>query len=334
MSLPSRLLPAMALLAAATTLPAQTSDSGLAQLESELARISRVAGGRVGVGVIHLESGRELYLGADERFPMASTFKVPIALQLLDLVDRGRLRLDSMVALGPSDLHPGSGTLTQLLDDPGVALSIRNLLELMLLISDNSATDILLRTVGGPSAVNARLAAVGIEGIRVDRSTVELIADAIGIQNLPADSLRTIQRFRALVSAVADSGRRAARDSLYRDPRDTATPRGMARLLAKLWRREALSGSSTDLLLDVMYRCQTGENRLKGLLPRDSRVAHKTGTLDLGVANDVGIIDLPGGAGHVVVAAFVKESSRPTADQERAIAEVARAVHDYFLFVR
>jgi beta-lactamase class A len=328
-------LPALALLAAATTsATAQTQDPGLARLEAELGRISRVAGGKVGVGIIHLESGRELYLAGDERFPMASTFKVPIALQLLDLVDRGRLRLDSMIALGPTDLHPGSGTLTRLLDDPGVELSVRNLLELMLLISDNSATDILLRTVGGPSAVNARLAAVGVEGIRVDRPTVELIADAIGIKNLPPDSLRTMQRFRALVVAIADSNRRAARDSLYRDPRDTATPRGMARLLAKLWRREALSASSTDLLIDVMYRCQTGENRLKGLLPRDTRVAHKTGTLDLGVANDVGIIDLPGGAGHAVVAAFVKESSRPTAEQERAIAEVARAVHDYFLFVR
>ncbi|MGH9202288.1 MAG: serine hydrolase, partial [Vicinamibacterales bacterium] len=181
-------------------------------------------------------------------------------------------------------------------------------------------------------AVNARLTAVGVEGIRVDRSTVELIADAIGIKNLPPDSVRTMQRFRALVVAIGDSNRRAARDSLYRDPRDTATPRGMARLLAKIWRREALSGSSTDLLIDVMYRCETGENRLKGLLPRGTRVAHKTGTLDLGVANDVGIIDLPDGAGRLVVAVFVKESTRDVTAQERAIAQIARAAYDYFAF--
>jgi beta-lactamase class A len=83
-----------------------------------------------------------------------------------------------------------------------------------------------------------------------------------------------------------------------------------------------------------MYRCETGENRLKGLLPPQTAVAHKTGSLGIGVANDVGIIDLPGGAGHVIVAAFVKESKGPVQRQELGIAQVARAVHDYFVFNR
>jgi beta-lactamase class A len=106
----------------------------------------------------------------------------------------------------------------------------------------------------------------------------------------------------------------------------------MARLLQKVWRREALSAANSELLLDIMLRCQTGANRLKGLLPPGVDVMHKTGTLGLGVANDVGIIRLPDGAGHVVVAVFVKESTADTATQERAIAQVARAAYDYFLF--
>ncbi len=141
------------------TLVAQRADESLARLEREIVRLSAIAGGNVGVGLIHLESGRELFLNADEPYPMASTYKVPIAVQLLTRVDSGTVRLDSMIALKPSDLHPGSGTLTGLFDDPGVALSVRNLLELMLLISDNSATDIMLRTAGRGAAVNKRLSA-------------------------------------------------------------------------------------------------------------------------------------------------------------------------------
>jgi beta-lactamase class A len=228
-------------------------------------------------------------------------------------------------------LHPGSGTISNLLDDPGVSLSLRNYLELMLLISDNSATDIVLRTAGSGSAVNARLRALGVSGISVDRPTVRLIADAIGITNLPAENELTIQRFNQLAEAVPEASQKAAAQQLYRDRRDTATPEGMTRLLAKIWRGESLSRANTDLLLDIMRRCETGQMRIKGLLPTDVVVMHKTGTLNLGVANDVGIITLPNNAGHVALAIFVKESTLDTPTQEKAIANVARTVYDYFL---
>jgi len=294
--------------------------------------LSIPSGGKVGVGIIHLETGRELFVNRDEAFPMASTYKVPIAVQLLTLVDSGRLRLDSMVTLRPSDLHPGSGTISNLLDDPGVALSVRNLLELMLLISDNSATDINLRTAGASGAVNARLRTLGISGISVDRPTIRLIADAIGVTNLPPENELTLQRFNALASAVPETAQKTAAQQFNRDRRDTSTPEGMTRLLAKIWRGEALSRANTDLLLDIMRRCETGQARIKGLLPSDVVVMHKTGTLNLGVANDVGIITLPNNAGHVALAVFVKESTENADVQERTIAQVARAVYDYFLF--
>lgn len=313
-------------------LGAQSSDQSLQRLEREITRLTSIAGGKVGVGIIHLESGRELFVNADEPFPMASTYKVPIAVQLLTRVDSGRVRLDSMVTLKPSDLHPGSGTLTSLFDDPGVALSLHNLMELMLIISDNSATDIVLRTAGGGTAVNARLAALGISGISVNRPTVELIADAVGVKNLPPEDQRTMAVFRTLSASVTETARRDAARTFYNDRRDTATPRGMARLLQAIWQRKALSEANSALLLDVMLRCETGENRLKGLLPPGTNVMHKTGSLGIGVANDVGIVQLPDNAGHVVVAVFVKESTRDVAAQERTIAQIARATYDYFLF--
>ena len=317
-----------------TGVAAQTGrdDPGLRRLEQELAHLATFSGGKLGVGMIHLETGRELFFNRDEPFPMASTYKVPIAVQLLTLVDSGRVRLDSLISLRASDLHPGSGTISNLLDDPGVALSVRNLLELMLLISDNSATDVVLRTAAGGSAVNARLRALGVSGISVDRPTVRLIADAIGISNLPAESELTIQRFGELARAVPESAQKSAAALFYRDRRDTSTPEGMTRLLAKIWRGEALSRQNTDLLLDIMRRCETGQQRIKGLLPTDVVVMHKTGTLSLGVANDVGIITLPNNAGHVALSVFVKESTLDNAAQERTIAHVARAVYDYFLF--
>ena len=313
---------------------AQTTDPGLARLEAELTRLSTIAGGKVGIGIHHLESGRQLYLNADEPFPMASTFKVPVAYQLFTLVDQGKVRLDSMVTVQPQDLHPGSGTLTNLFDDPGVSLSLRNLTELMLLISDNSATDMVLKAAGGGTAVNARLAQVGVTGISVDRPTIVLIADAMGVKGLGAEETWSRQRFRELAGAVTDADRASARETFLKDRRDTSTPRGMTALLAKIYRKEGLSPAMSDLLMDIMYRCETGNARIKGVLPPNTRVAHKTGTLNMGITNDVGIIDLPDGAGHVALSVFVKEETGNSEAQERQIAQVARTVYDYFLFNR
>jgi beta-lactamase class A len=103
----------------------------------------------------------------------------------------------------------------------------------------------------------------------------------------------------------------------------------MARLLVKIQKREV---KGAELLLDILRRCQTGEARLKGLLPEGTAVAHKTGSMGVTITNDVGIIALPGGAGHVAVAVYVKASDQPERARERAIAEIARVARDFFLF--
>jgi len=315
-----------------TSLFAQNVDPNLRRLESEIGRLSTISGGKVGVGIIHLETGRELFVNGAEPFPMASIFKVPVAVELLTRVQAGTVRLDSMITVRPSDLHPGSGTLTGLFNDPGVSLSVHNLLELMLLISDNSATDMVLKVAGGGPAVNARLAALGITGISVDRPTIQLIADIAGVRDLGPETAWSPAAFDSLRRLVTPAQRMAARSAFYQDTRDTATPEGMARLLAKIARGEALGPERTAQLLDIMLRCETGAARLKGLLPPAVPVRHKTGSLGIGVANDVGIIDLPEGAGRLVVAVFVKAAVGDVAAQERAIAQIARAAYDYFTF--
>ena len=300
-------------------------------LEQELARLGEMSGGTMGIAAVHLESGRSAWLNADETFPMASAYKVPIAVQLLHLVDEGRLSLDQRIEIGTAEYSPGSGMIAKLLDDPGLSVSVHNLLEIMLLISDNTATDRLLETVGGGEAVTARMQALGVEGVRVDRPTIELIGDWLGVENMPSAAGKRWDDYQALVDAMPKGRQEAAVRAFELDPRDTATPRGMADLLAEIWRGDALGDTSSALLIDIMERCETGLARLKGLLPEGTVVAHKTGTIGR-TTNDVGVITLPGDAGHVIVVAFVKDSDFDVPVRERAIAEAARAAHDYFLF--
>lgn len=310
---------------------AQETDIGLQKLEHEIARVAKVSGGTVGVGVIHLETGRKLYYKGDQLFPMASTYKVPIAVQLLHRVEQGDLDLDSLVTIQPGDLHLGSGTLSRLFDDPGVILSVRNLLELMMLISDNSATDICLRLAGGSDEVNNRLRIINLDSMRVDRSTLWLISDYLGVSELPPYEALTPDTIRTIYQAIEDDQREAAAESFNKDQRDTSTPKDMALLLQKIWQKSVLNEVHSELLIDIMKRCETGENRLKGFLPPETVVAHKTGTIG-GCTNDVGVITLPEDAGHVVLAVFVKNSEKSVPEREKAIAHIARGVYDYFLF--
>jgi beta-lactamase class A len=137
--------------------------------------------------------------------------------------------------------------------------------------------------------------------------------------------------FELVFSAVKPEEQKAAAKSFDNDIRDTSTPDGMAALLERIFRKDMLKPESADLLLDIMRRCRTGGARLRGILPEGTEIAHKTGTIG-GTTNDVGIITLPDGAGHVAIAVFVKSSEKDVPARERAIAEIARAVHDFFLF--
>ena len=307
-----------------------SDDAGLGRLLAEVERLAEASGGTVGVGAVHIETGRSVWLNEDERFPMASTYKVPIAVQLLTRVDRGEIALSDMIELEPDDIHPGSGTISSLFDDPGVALSLTNLMELMLLISDNSATDLTLRAAGGPDAVNARMAELGVEGMSVDRPTSKLISDWLGVE-APANGRISMEEFLDRVDDVSDEDREAANEAFKTDPRDTSTPRAMAHLLAQVWAGNALSGESTEIFKDVMLRVQTGTGRIKGILPPGTDVGHKTGTIGE-TTNDVGYIYLPADAGHVITVVFVKDSELPVSAREAAIAQISRAIYDYFLF--
>lgn len=311
--------------------PAAAADSSLARLEQQLEALTKITDATVGLSALHLESGRSVQVRGNEAFPLASAFKVPIAVQIMMLVDQGKLSLDKMIPLAAQDLHPGSGTLSELFFHPGVSLSVANLMELMLVISDNSAADILLRESGGALAVTERMHQLGLN-IRIDRNTAVLISDWSGVRTLPPESQWKREMWEPLYDAVSERDHMAARRAETRSLKDTATPDEMTRLLAQVWKKELFTAASAEFLNGVLERCQTGKARIKGLLPQGTPVAHKTGTLG-GVANDTGVITLPSGGGHVVLSVFTKGAAKGQENAEKAIAEVARTVYDYFLLV-
>ena len=138
-------------------------------------------------------------------------------------------------------------------------------------------------------------------------------------------------RYDSLAKLSSPEKREASYMAFENDPRDTSTPEAMTLLLTKLYTQPILKPGSKTLLLDIMKRCETGLARLKGALPPDTEVLHKTGTIGL-TASDVGIITLPDNAGHIAISVFVKSSKKSGVMRERTIAEVTRTIYDYFLF--
>jgi beta-lactamase class A len=306
------------------------SGPDLSSLEATFDRIAGAARAQVGVALIHLESGARLSIHGDERFAMASVYKLPIALELLTQVNEGTLALDRQVTIGPSDIRPCC-TLSRRHPNGGITLTAGELLELMIVESDNTAADAVLQLVGGPPVVERRLRALGFNGINVNRYDGDINLEMTGVQHPPPKAEWTLELQRRLIDEIPPEQQRAARARYTSDPRDTATPDDMARFLGRLYLGDLLPRPSTDLLLDLMVRARTGPQRLKALLPPETIVAHKTGTTDV-VINDVGIITLPdSGAmrGHVVLAVFVMNGQRVTAMQQ-TIARLSGAAFEFF----
>jgi beta-lactamase class A len=301
-------------------------------LQQELDRLVAPFDGQVGVYVLDLHGGRAAFVNPDTGFPMASTVKVAVAVNILSLVDEGTLDLQQQVLLKEGDIYPEMGGPMDIHLTPGSAITVRDLLHMMLTVSDNNATDILIRLGGGTATVDARMRTLGVSGIRVDRYIWELLANYFGALDASAQNPLSPADYGRLGSAKRNEADRRHYRQIYNgDPRDTSTPAGMASLLRLVWQGKALKPETTAVLKSIMLDCRTGEGRLKGMLPDAAPVAHKTGSVGA-VANDVGVITLPAGKGDIVVAVFVKSDRNDTVKDDM-IAHVARAAYDYFVFV-
>lgn len=294
-------------------------------ISQKIEKVSQGLAGHIGVAAQELGSGKRISVNGDEAFVMASTYKVAIAATLLDRVDKGQLKLSDLIDISPEMMVAGDNAIAETFIHPGIKLSVANLIEVMITASDNTATDVSLELAGGPEAVTKMLRSIGITDQRVDRYTSEILRDFYGLPD------------KAYVSVVAEA---AAKDptliakqpdrnlEFEKAPRDQSTPNAMLDLLLAIDSGKVLSEKSRVFLLATMSRTHTGSTRLKGLLPKGTPVAHKTGTIG-GVANDVGFITLPDGR-RFAIAVFTKSSTTPTANRDRAIAEISRTLYDFY----
>jgi len=300
----------------------------IATLRAHIEKVIPRARGQVGIAIKHVESSTELMVNADQTYPMASTYKVPILVELFYQHAAGKISLDDRIEFGPTDLH-GGGPVAQLLDTPGIQLSVQNLINLMMRISDNSAADLILTKVG-PSNVTARMQSLGLDKIRVDRTTLEMILDQSGVDYKKYGS-RPLAEVREALAAVDTASAARANDEFNRTEKDVATPRQMNALIEKIYRGEIVDRDTSDEIIEIMKRAEVGIARIRGLLPEDTVVAHKTGTIS-GSTNDTGIVFLPGSAGHLVITVLMKDAKAPAAERERVIADISRYAYDYFVF--
>jgi len=264
-------------------------------LAQQIAQLADPARGRIGVAAIDLVTGEEVGILSDQRFPMASTSKIAIAATFLEGVDQGRFSLSSEYPLMmPVASRPFSSATAPV--RPGEYHSARTLLDLMLTRSSNTATDALLKAVGGPAAVNDWARRAGIANFNLTRDIATLVRDD-GEFN-PANHI---------------------------DIRDSATPRDMARLLQGLYQGQWLTPSSRNLLISTMEKCRTGVRRIPAQLPGGVTVAHKTGSLN-NTSSDVGIITGPDG--HAIAVAIYVTGQGTRTSREDRIAMIARALYD------
>lgn len=268
--------------------------------ETELEQYANGISGKVGVHALLIETGETISYNADQRFPMQSVYKFPIAMTVLDQVDKRKLSLDQVIHVTPSEYIPKQGYSPIREKYPeGVDLTIQELLKYTIR-SDGSASDVLLKTIGGAEMADEYIQSLGVE----DEDMAIALPEMIQVAN------DTIQY------------------------QNYSTPRAMTQLLKIFLVDNVLSEVRQNLLFQDMVDSKTGLGRIKGLLPDGTVVAHKTGTAGIyngltRATNDAGIIVLPRGQ-HLAISVFISDSYAVAKDRDRAIANISKIVFDYW----
>jgi beta-lactamase class A len=256
-------------------------------LRERLATLETGSGGRLGVAVIDASGATLLAQRAGERFPMCSTFKLPLTGAVLRRVDTGRESLARRIRYGRADLLPYA-PITRAHLAQG-SMTVGALCAAAIEYSDNTAANLLLASVGGPAAVTRFVRTLGDPSTRLDRYEPQLNEGPPG------------------------------------DPRDTTTPLAVVRDARALVLGDALSPHSRDLLVSWLVRARTGFARLRAGFPRGWRAGDKTGTCDNHSANDIAVVWPPNGS-PFLVAAYLTGATIGSAQCDHLLASVARIV--------
>ena len=276
---------------------AQTTDS----LRQKIQQIVSAKNAVVGVSIIGNDGKDTVSINGDRHFPMQSVFKFHVALAVLSQIDKGKFSLDQKIKIEKKDLMPDLYSPIRDKYPDGVTLTISKILKYTVSESDNAGCDILLRLIGGPQVV---------------------------------EEYFTENNFNNISIKINEEVQQSNWDNQFQN---WTTPQGANETLAGFYlnNTKLLSEKSYDFIWKIMKETSTGTNRIKGQLPENTVVAHKTGTSGANkegltaAVNDIGIVFLPNGQ-HFYISVFVTNSLENADTNEKIIADISKAAWDYF----
>ena len=256
------------------------------KLRRGVADLERRHGGRLGVAVLDTATTKPVAHRGDERFALCSTFKFVAAAFVLARVDRGEDSLARRITYGKDQLVPYSPVTEK--HAGGGGLTVGELCEAAVTLSDNTAANLLLDGFGGPAGLTVYMRSLGDGVSRLDRREPGLNEAAPG------------------------------------DPRDTTTPAAMLGIVRETVLGTALSAPSRERLAAWLVANKTGDRRLRAGVPPGWRVGDKTGSGGHNATNDIAVLWPPGGRAPIVVAAYHAEARASADERDAVLAEVGR----------
>ena len=257
----------------------------------------------VGVSINGTKPNNSLSINGQRHFPMQSVFKFPIALTILPEIDKGNLGLDQKITIKKSELLPGLWSPIRKKYPEGVTLTIAEIIEYTVALSDNVGCDVLLKLLGKPKVVEDYFSSLGFDDFAVEINE------------------ETMQKNWELQFL------------------NWTTPKEANKILATFYenKNSLLSEESYDFIWTVMKETKTGKNRLRGQLPEETIVAHKTGwsgkheeTGITAAVNNIGVVMLPNG-GYFIISVFVTESEEDVKKKKKIISDISKTTWDYFV---
>lgn len=303
----------------------------MSALEQTIQQAIDGSGAEMGVSLIHLESGEAIHINADAGFPMASVLKIPVLCAAFHQMAAGAFTLDDRWALAYPLKNIGSGILTYLQD--GLNPTVRDLLTVMIIISDNTATDMVMRRLG-VAQIDGYMKALGVGNIHMAFDIRGIFDDVYG--HAGADPKTYFGDWAK--QRIAPPANRESRAYSRGADNNSATPRDMTRLCAMIYRGEVVDRAACDGMLHIMLQQQLNQ-RLPRFLPYGVPFAHKTGTLS-GIRNDAGIL-YASEQDHIAITAFSRWDAEAVGDDkvaewartdaiDSAFGHIGRAVYDYY----
>ncbi len=272
----------------------------LARLQSNIENLTHSVNAKWAIYVKCLETGEEIAMNADEPMETMSVIKIPLMTEAFRQIEAGKFSLTDRIELTDAAKRPGTGVIRSL--DAGANLTIKDLLTLMIIVSDNTATDYIYGKVGGAEPVNRLMQDWGLKTIRASG---------------PAEVW-----FKALNAA----GDRLKFHESGEHPFGLTSARDMGKLLEKIKRGDAVSKKSSEMMMQ-MLRGQVYATRMPKYVT-GYRVAHKTGDFLPYVGNDVGVLESRDR--NIIVCIFDAHHTGSGAYLEDAIGRITELIGNYF----